>query len=51
MAIYKERVWTDESLVGLTGDVGSSVSYPFVTETRSSDAAGYSPVERTVQRF
>ena len=51
LAIYKERVWTDESLVGLTGDVGSSVSYPFVTETRSSDAAGNSTIGRTVHCF
>jgi len=51
VATYKEKVWTDASLVGLTGERGSSVSYPYVTETRSSDAAGTDSLGRTVHRF
>ncbi len=37
---YKERVWTDNSMVGLFSDHGSSVLYPCVMETVSSDADG-----------
>ncbi len=40
MTTYKERVWTDDSMVGLVSPEGSSVSYPFVFESRSSDAVG-----------
>ena len=39
---YKERVWTDNSMAGLFSDHGSSVLYPFVMETVSSDASGNS---------
>ena len=40
LATYKERVWTDNTLVGLLSSDGSSVSYPYVFESRSSDSAG-----------
>ena len=39
-ATYKEKVWTDNTMISLISDVGSSVNYPYVFETRSSDAAG-----------
>ena len=50
-ATYKERVWTDNSMVGLVSDEGSSVSYPYVTETRSSDAAGTRTAGETHHSF
>ncbi len=40
LATNKERVWTDNTLVGLLSSDGSSVSYPYVFESRSSDSAG-----------
>ena len=39
-ANYKERVWTDNSMVGLFSDHGSSVLYPYVMETVSPDGDG-----------
>lgn len=37
---YKERIWSDNSFVNLFSDSGSSVSYPEVVETISSDSYG-----------
>ena len=57
VATYKERVWSDNSLVGLTGDSGSSVSYPYVIETRTSGtgsgegSSGDNTIGRTVHHF
>ena len=51
MTTYKERVWTDNSMVGLVSSDGSSVSYPYVFESRSSDAAGTQTTGETVHSF
>ena len=51
MTTYKERVWTDNSMVGLVSSDGSSVSYPYVFESRSSDAAGTQTTGETVHAF
>ena len=48
---YKERVWTDNSMVNLLSSEGSSVSYPYVFESRSSDAAGRHTIGETVHSF
>ena len=49
---YKERVWTDNSMVSLLSqDGGSSVSYPYVFETRSVDAAGIQTMGETMHGF
>ena len=50
-ATYKERVWTDNTMVSLISDAGSSVSYPYVFETRSSDAAGNNTIGVTVHTY
>ncbi len=50
-ATYKERVWTDNSMVGLVSSDGSSVSYPYVFESRSSDAVGTQTTGGTVHAF
>ncbi len=50
-ATYKERVWTDNTMVSLISDAGSSVSYPYVFETRSSDAEGNHTVGVTVNTY
>ena len=50
-ATYKERVWTDNTMVSLISDAGSSVSYPYVFETRSSDAAGNHTTGVTVHAY
>ena len=50
-ATYKERVWTDNSMVGLASSDGSSVSYPYVFEIRSSDAAGALTAGETLHAF
>ena len=51
LATYKERVWTDNTMVSLISDAGSSVSYPYVFETRSSDAAGNHTTGVTVHAY
>ena len=51
MTTYKERVWTDNSMVGLVSSDGSSVSYPYVFESRSSDAAGTQTTGETLHAF
>jgi len=38
---FKERTWSDNSIVNLFSEYGSSVSYQYVTETLSSDSYGY----------
>ncbi len=48
---FKERVWTDNSMVNLFSESGSSVSYPYVTETVSSDEAGNHKIGETVSCF
>ncbi|MCQ2118745.1 MAG: DUF6443 domain-containing protein, partial [Bacteroidales bacterium] len=50
-ATYKERVWSDNSMVDLFSDAGSSVSYPYVVETRSSNESGTSISGLTVHTF
>ena len=51
-ATYKERVWTDNSMVSpLSQNGGSSVSYPYVFEIRSSDAAGKQTIGETIHGF
>lgn len=50
-ATYKERVWMDNTMVNLISDAGSSVSYPYVFETRSSDAAGNHTMGVTVHTY
>lgn len=37
---FKERTWSDNSIVNLFSEYGSSVSYQYVTETVSSDPYG-----------
>lgn len=37
---FKERTWSDNTIVNLFSESGSSVSYPDVTETISSDVFG-----------
>ncbi|MGK6353201.1 hypothetical protein [Parapedobacter sp. DT-150] len=37
---FKERRWTENSMINLFSENGSSVSYPYVTEAISSDANG-----------
>jgi hypothetical protein len=39
-ASYFERRWYTDSMVNLFSENGSSVSYPYVTETTSSDSGG-----------
>ena len=51
LATYKERVWTDNTMVSLISDAGSSVSYPYVFETRSCDAAGNHTTGVTVHAY
>ena len=51
LATYKERVWTDNTMISLISDAGSSVSYPYVFETRSSDAAGNHTTGVTVHAY
>ena len=51
LATYKERVWTDNTMVSRISDAGSSVSYPYVFETRSSDAAGNHTTGVTVHAY
>lgn len=51
LATYKERVWMDNMMVSLISDAGSSVNYPYVFETRSSDAAGNHTIGLTVHAY
>lgn len=39
-AVFKERIWTDNTMVNLFSENGSSVSYPYVIETTSTDPSG-----------
>ncbi len=48
---YKERVWTDNSVVSLFSEKGSSVVYPYVMETVSSDSAGDNVTGATLHQF
>lgn len=48
---YKERIWTGNSMVGLTGENGSSVVYPCVMETVSSDDGGEDIAGAILHRF
>ena len=48
---YRERVWTDNSMVGLFADHGAAVLYPYVMETVSSDADGDDVTGATLHRF
>ncbi len=51
LATYKERVWMDNMMVSLISDAGSSVNYPYVFETRYSDAAGNHTIGLTVHAY
>jgi YD repeat-containing protein len=37
---FKERTWSDNSIVNLFSEYGSSVSYQYITETASSNSSG-----------
>ena len=50
-ADYKERVWSDNSMVSLFSDHGSPVVYPYVLETVSPDATCGSIAGATLHRF
>lgn len=46
LGTYKERIWSDNSFVNLFSDSSSSVSYPEVIETISSDYTGNNIIEK-----
>jgi RHS repeat-associated protein len=48
---YKEHVWTDNSMVSLFSEHGSSVLYPYVMETVSSDSNGNSVTGAMLHHF
>jgi len=48
---FKEKRWSDNSMVDLSSENGSSVSYPCVFETTSSDVAGTSVLGKTIHTF
>ena len=48
---YKERVWSDNSMVSLFSEHGSAVLYPYVMETVSSDEEGSSVTGATLHQF